>query len=352
MEKEKEIEYKPGVGIDIGTANIVTARESVDGRFIYKFHRNMLYPLDISDESTDLLDRGEYLYVKTNDKYYIIGEDALSVCNAISGSINTIVRPMKDGVLNPSLSGASDLLFYIIKAILGKPLIENEPLRFTCPSNPINVDNDNRFHQMVLTNFFTGLGFVPRPINEASAVVIAANPKMLVDGKEIPLTGIAMSWGAGMVNCAAVYRGLSLAEFSCTKSGDNIDEQVEKVTGVSRSKIVKIKERNLDLDNIDMSDRVLAAIQIYYEETIERILFNINKQFREKSNEFDGEIEIVVAGGTAMAKGFIKKMEAIVKKTNLQFRIYGVRLVDDPFFSVAKGTLIRARSDYQKSLKK
>jgi len=348
---EKEYRFKPGIGVDIGTANIVITRQTEDGSFINKFHRNMLYPLDISDESSDLLDRGDYLYVKTNDKYYIIGEDALNVCNAISSNTNTIVRPMKDGILNPNLKESSDLLFYIIKAILGKPLVEKESLRFTCPANSINTDNDNRFHQMILTNFFTQLGFTAKPMNEALGIVYSTNPVMKSEGKDIPLTGIAMSWGAGMVNVVACFKGLSTAEFSCTKSGDNIDEQVEKVTGISRSKVVKVKEKTLDLDNVDMSDRVQAALSIYYDETIERILFNINKQFREKKNEMDGEIEIVVAGGTSMAKGFIGRMEKIVKKTNLPFKIYQVRHSTNPFYAVAEGTCIRAMADHAKSQK-
>lgn len=351
MPTEKEYKFKPGIGVDIGTCNIVVTRQTEDGSFINKFHRNMLYPLEVSDESSDLLDRSDYLYVKTNDRYYVIGEDALSLVNAIGRGTGAIVRPMKDGLLNPNLKESSDLLFFIVKAILGKPLVDKEPLRFTCPANPIDREHDNRFHQMVLTNFFTQLGFSPKPINEAMSIIYDSNPIMHSDGNNVPLTGISTSWGAGMVNVCLAFKGLSLVEFSCTKSGDNIDEQVEKVTGIPRSKIIKIKEKTLDLDNVDMSDRVQAALSIYYDETLERILYNINKKFQEKSSEVDGEIEIVVAGGTSMCKGFIGRMEKIVKKTNLPFKIYGVRAAESPFYAVSQGTCIRAMADYAKSQK-
>ena len=97
--EDKSTKFKPGVGVDVGTSNIVVARQTEDGTFTNRFHRDMLYPLDISDESADLLDRSDYLYVKVSDKYYIVGEDALRLVNAIGKG--EVVRPMKDGILNP-----------------------------------------------------------------------------------------------------------------------------------------------------------------------------------------------------------------------------------------------------------
>ena len=77
--QKKEIKFKPGVGVDVGTSNIVVVRQTEDGTFVNKFHRNMLFPLDITDESADLLERSNYFFVKVGKKYYVIGEDALSL---------------------------------------------------------------------------------------------------------------------------------------------------------------------------------------------------------------------------------------------------------------------------------
>ena len=52
-EEKKEVKFKPGVGIDIGTSFIVSVRQKEDGTFVNKFHRNCLFPLDITEESTD-----------------------------------------------------------------------------------------------------------------------------------------------------------------------------------------------------------------------------------------------------------------------------------------------------------
>ena len=348
--EKKEVKFKPGVGVDVGTSNIVVVRQTEDGTFVNKFHRNMLYPLDITDESADLLERSNYFFVKSADKYYVIGEDALNLVNAIGKG--SIIRPMKDGILNPSLKESSDLLFFIIKAIVGDPIIPNEPLRFTVPANPVDRDIDNLFHQMVLTNFFTKIGYSAKPVNEAMCIVYDCNPVMKTDEGDVPLSGISTSWGAGMVNVALSFKGMNLVEFSCTKSGDNIDEQTEKVTGMPRSKIIKIKEKKLELNNVDMSDRVQAALSIYYDETINRVIHHISDKFKEKGSEMDGAIEWVIAGGTSMVKGFDKRVEQAIKISNLPFKFHRVYHSPTPFYSVGQGACIRAQADYSKVLKK
>ena len=347
-DEKKEVKMRPGCGVDIGTQNIVLVRQTEDGTFISRFHRNMLYPLDVSDESTDLLDRSDYLYVKVDNKYWVVGEDALRLVNAIGRG--DIIRPMKDGILNPNLQSSTDLLFYIVKAVVGDPIIPNEPLRYSIPANPIDRDVDNLFHQKILNNFFVKMGYDPKPVNEAMCICYDCSPSMKDGEKEVPLTGICMSFGAGMVNISLSFKGYAPPEnlFSCTKSGDNIDEQVEKVTGVSRNKVIKIKEKNLNLDKVDMNDRVQAALSIYYDETIERLIKNIGNKFKDKTSEFDGEIEIVVAGGTSMVPGFGKRLAEAIKKNPLPFKIWKIRQSPNPFYSVGQGACIRAQADYAK----
>lgn len=342
--------FKPGVGVDIGTSNIVVSRQTEDGVFINKYHRNMLYPLDISEESTDLLEKSSYLYVKVNNKYYVVGEDALTLVNAIGKG--EIVRPMKDGILNPSLKEATELLFYIIKAVVGDPIITNEPLRYSLPANPIDLDMDNLFHKMILMGFFKKLGYTPKPVNEAMCIVYDCNPIMKSDEGETPLSGITCSCGAGMWNIALAFKGLSVVEFSCTKSGDYLDEEVSRMTGIDKSKVIKVKEKKLDLNNVDMSDRVQAALSIYYDEMVDRMLQSISKQFLKQKSEVDGEIEFVLAGGTSLAPGFCKRVETALASSGFPINIYSVRHSKTPFYSVVQGACVRAQADYNKLQKK
>jgi actin-like ATPase involved in cell morphogenesis len=346
------VKFKPGAGCDIGTSNIVVARQTEDGTFVNRYHRNMLYPLAVSDESADLLERSSYLFVKVQDKYYIVGEDALRLVNAIGKDKDEIIRPMKDGILNPNLKESSELLFYIINAVVGDPIIEGETLRFSLPANPIDRDMDNVFHKMVLNNFFTKMGYTAKAVNEAMAICYDCNPVMKSDDGEAPLSGVCVSCGGGMVNVALMYKGLEINSFSITKSGDDIDEKAARVTGLSKNKIIKIKEKELDLNNVDMSDRVKAAIAIYYDEMIDRVIHLMAQSFVDKSSDMDGEIEVVVAGGTSMAPGFCKRFEDAIKKSDMPFKIYQVRHSETPFYSVSQGACIRAQADYTKSQKK
>lgn len=339
-------EYLPGCGVDIGTSNIVVARRTKDGTFVNRFHRNMLYPLDISEEAMDLLEKSSYLYVKVGKKYFVVGEDALTLINAIGKG--EIVRPMKDGILNPSLEESTDLLFYIIKAVIGDPIVEGETLRFSVPANPVDADIDNKFHEMILNSFFTKMGYDAKPINEAMCIAYDCNPVMKEDDGEQPLSGITCSCGGGMTNVALCYKGLPLQEFSITKSGDYIDERVSAMTGSKKSKVIKIKEKKLNLENVNMSDRVQAALSVYYDEMIERMLFHVTKRFVDSKSDLDGEVEIVVAGGTSMPNGFCSRLEEAIKKMDFPFNIIGVRHSDTPFYSVSQGACIRAIADFKK----
>lgn len=338
--------FKPGVGVDIGTANIVVSRQKEDGTFINKHYRNMLYPLEANEETYELLAKSDYLYVHINDKIYVVGDDALRLVSALGHG--DIVRPMKDGILNPSLKESSDLLFFIIKAITGDPIIENEPLRFSVPANPVDEPLDNLFHKMVLTQFFTKLGYKAQAINEAMCIAYDSNPILKSDEGDIPVSGIVCSCGAGMWNIALCYKGLGLVEFSCTKSGDYLDEQTALVTGEKKSKIIKTKEKKLDLTNIDSSDRVQMALNVYYDELINRMTHHINNEFKEKSSELDGEIEFVFAGGVSLVPGFIERVKEVFKTVKSPFNIYNVRQSKTPFHSVAQGACIRALADHKK----
>jgi len=350
VKEDKSEKFKPGIGTDIGTSNVVMARQTEDGTFVNRYHRNMLYPLNISDESADLLDRSDYLYVKSNGKYYIVGEDALRLVNAIGKG--EVVRPMKDGILNPQLKESSELLFYIIKAIIGEPIVEKETLRFSIPANPIDKpDINNLFHSKVLENFFIKMGYDARPVNEAMAIAFDSLPVTITDEEEVPLSGISISFGGGMINVALCYKGLELNSFSITKSGDEIDKNVAQVTGVTQSKIIKIKEKTLDLDNINMSDRVQSGLSIYYDEMIDRVIHYMSEEFINRKSEIDGKVDIIIAGGTSCPNGFNKRLEESIKRNSFPFEINRIRSATEKFHSVSQGCCIRARADWERKNK-
>jgi hypothetical protein len=337
----------PGVGLDVGTANIVVSRQDANGDFVNTTCRNMLFEIGASDEAADLLKRGDYLYAECDGKYFVIGKDALSLVNALG--TGEVMRPMRDGLLNPELKQSQELLFHIIKALVGDPVVEGEPVRFSVPGNPVDKPGiNNIFHKMVIQRFLQGIGYNASDLNEGMGVVYDCNPVMDTEDGEVALTGFGISMGGGMFNVAGSYKGLSVCEFSVTKSGDYIDQQAAQVTGMATSKITKIKETKLDLGNVDFSDRVLAALSIYYDETISRAARTIKAELAKTDRDFEGPCEVVVAGGTALIPGVADRFRDIMAKESLPFDVLDVRLSKNPFYSVAQGMCLRARADWEK----
>jgi actin-related protein len=89
-------------------------------------------------------------------------------------------------------------------------------------------------------------------------------------------------------------------------------------------------------------------LSVYYDEMVERMVHHISHQFNDLNSELDGEVEVVVAGGTSMAPGFCKRLETAIKASDLPFEVYRIRHSETPFYSVSQGACIRAQADYNK----
>lgn len=344
----------PGVGADIGTANIVISREMPDGSFQIRHHRNMLYRLEISEEADDLLKRSGYLYVKTDRHFYIVGNDALTVANAIGRG--EIIRPMQNGMLNPTLQGAKNLLFHIIKLVVGDPIVKDEALRFSLPANPVDTSENvnNQFHERVLRSFFASMGYSPQPINEAMANIFKQRPVMEVEGEgKKELSGYSISFGGGMANSCVALEGYPVAQFSNVKCGDWIDAQAAQVTGEPLGIVMKVKETKLDLakPESEYESEMEFALSTYYDEMISRVLRNVSKELQKEKRHFPGALDMVVCGGSALIPGFVDRLKRIAEKADLPFKVREIRLAKDPFFSVSEGSCLAARSDMAKRKK-
>ena len=85
------------------------------------------------------------------------------------------------------------------------------------------------------------------------------------------------------------------------------------------------------------------------DEMIDRVTHLISKEFVNKTSDMDGEIEIIIAGGTSIPNGFCERLQVSLSKCEFPFKVSGVRRSETPFYSVSQGACIRAQADYAKS---
>ena len=356
------------ISVDAGTMNLVKAEEDdlVNG-ITFTLERNAFLQASTSEDTETTLKENNWSYVKHEDKYYILGEDAFKLKNLltvgsrpenqgiIATQIGELRRPMQNGVLNTGEEKLSIAIIQkLIEKLAGKPRKPGEVLCFCAPSDPVNSNLSVLFHKSILTSFFKSLGWEVECIPEALAIIyserpVAEDPNS--DEKEAPYSGIGISFGSGMINIMFAFKKIPLISFSVTKSGDHIDQEAAKVCGLNVSAITRYKETKFNLDKIDPSNMKDAALEIFYNNMIDNTLSLFAEKFNQLENPIDVPLEIVVAGGTSMVPGFLNKFNAVLKGKSLPFKVKGVRAAENPLYSVAKGCLIKAMSVEGKKIK-
>ena len=170
------------------------------------------------------------------------------------------------------------------------------------------------------------------------------------------LTGIAISMGAGMCNVCVMYQGMSALSFSVSRGGDWIDECVASDCGVTKAKVISIKESssNLDLTKSAINDiyqegsdeyNIINAIRSYYGALINYLLTNLKHQFEnaESVPNFPDSIPIVFGGGTSLVKGFMDVVGEQFNQDEFPIPVSKFTLVEDAHTAVARGCLSEAQ---------
>lgn len=351
--------------LDIGTMWLQGERDDGNGKVVYNTIRDCYLELPYEEEFEDILKNQGVHYIRDGGKIYILGDDAYRQAGmaefAAKAGDDILKRPMKDGILNPS---SPKISLAILRALM-RAAVENgvgparkgEILYFSVPANPVDSPIDNSFHAAMCEQYLRELGYDARPICEALAVVFGANPKMHTKNGPVPFTGIAISHGAGQANFCLAERGRSIQEFSVARSGDWIDEKVALMTGEAKTKVLRVKERKLDFNNIDSDDPIIMALDVYYEQMVRYVFGKFADRFSNNKGNIDDPIEIVLSGGTASPPGFDKKVKKVLETMTLPFKIQEVRLAgngnrDEMLKTVAYGCYIRARQAAKKLAQK
>jgi hypothetical protein len=325
-------------GVDVGTNMLVCGSIDKEGNPVFKMERDAFYRIvpksDVNKQAIkkSLEKRGSNFIEEGND-FIVVGEDALHIAmerNDVSS------RPMSKGVISPKEKSSLPMLKLLLSSLIGKGS-GDEPLVYSVPAKPVDGNFDIVYHTEILNMFMREKGFIGQPINEAFAIALS---ELLDDS----LTGITLSFGAGMCNIAVIHQGDPLVEFSVTRSGDFIDHSVGTALDMSPSLVQLEKEAGIDLYN--PKDKISEAISVYYSSVINYVLQNISYELKKQEKKlpiFREPVPIIVSGGLTLADGFTKMFEDRLSGIVLPMAISEIRRATSPMTCVAAGCLMAAQ---------
>jgi len=329
-------------GLDVGTSFIVLASETEKGKIAYKDFRDAFYVIKPTTPiATKMIEKGlsGKVFVKDVDgSFIILGKDAIE--KAIERN-DSAKRPMFKGVVSSKEKDARRILTYILKEVSGAPAEQGEKLVFCIPAQPVDQEDEDfdvGYHEDVIIKLLSEVGYSARAINEAEALCYSELEKD-------DYTGVALSWGAGMVNVCVMLNGEPVLTFSTTKSGDWVDRMAAVATGEADSVVQAEKEQGDFAVGEPNDNQVLAAVASYYDRLIDYTTKQLTAAMdgHKSLPNFAEPLPVVVAGGTSKAKGFVDLFAKKLEANGFPLPVKEVRHAADPLHAVARGCLIAAQ---------
>jgi hypothetical protein len=332
------IKDPPGIGLDIGTMNIVSARK-VEAKTVTITVRDAFLDLEADAKRSLRMSGVDYIRKEGSDDIIVIGEGALTMANLFKREAR---RPLSRGVISAGELDAQWILSQLIRRVIGVPRTAREFCFYSVPAEPVdNPGQDIVYHTEVFRSILDEHGYLGRPTNEAMAIIFS-------QCAQEKFSGLSASFGSGMVNVALAYQASSGMEFSLSRAGDWIDQQAARAIGKTASQMCAIKERGLDLRKPE--GREQQALVMYYRNVIEYTLKSIASEFKKVANDIDlpEPIPFVVSGGTTKAGGFMELVEEEFDQVRRKFpiQISEVRHATNPLTAVAEGLLVLAQEEH------
>ncbi len=325
----------PGRGLDVGTMNLVSAREK-GGQVVTKRVRDCF--LDLEPEAKKHLKMTKVPYVEHEGALVVLGDSAMQYAALFKRDVR---RPLARGVIAAGELDAQQILSLLVFNVLDVPLEDGELCYYSVPAAPIDdPGQDVVYHQEVFRKIIGDHGYKPMPANEAMAVIYSQCADTM-------FSGVGISFGSGMVNVALAYQTVQALAYSHTRAGDWVDTHAAKAIGSTPVRVCTVKEKGVDLKN--PSNRDQEAIAMYIRASISYTLTTLAQQMAavKSSLELHEPIPMVLSGGMTKAGSFMaifqEELESIRKK--LPFQVSEVRVAKDPMTAVAEGLLVLAQQE-------
>ena len=330
------------IGFDCGTYNMVCCTRDANKNFQFKREVNAFLKVNLADRFVfNMMKNSGVPLIERDQMAYALGEAAVHMAYTMTDM--ELLRPMRDGCVNPKEGEAFEIMNVMIHSLIEGVKKDKEIVYFSVPANAINEETDADYHGKILQAIFNayeseqGFKLDAHPINEGLALVYAE-----LGSKQY--TGIGISFGAGMVNlCFAIY-GIPVFQFSLVNSGDWIDRMAAKATHESETFINQEKMKiNLSVPPTSLVER---AIQTQYRIMLEKTVSGIKKGMVEsgKKARTSGGIDIVIAGGSSMPSGFDLLFKEVITQAGLPLTLGTIVRPVDPLYSVGRGCLIAAEN--------
>ena len=330
-------ERKPSVGIDLGTMNILSARQVGDKISTIRVRDAFI---DLEPDAKKQLRLSKVDFVEIDDQVIVIGDSALTMANLFKRDIR---RPLSQGVIAAGEKQAQQILSLLIKHVLGEPVRPGEHCFSSVPAAPVDLEGqDVVYHTEIFRKIITEHGFTAHPMNEAMAIIYSQCAAET-------FSGLAVSFGSGMANVALAYQTVKGLEFALSRGGDWVDNHAAKACGTTASRMCALKEKGVDL--LKPTNREEEAISLYIRSLIRYCLENITVQFKRATSTIDlpDPIPFIVSGGTTKAGNFetvFKEEFQSIQKKGFPIAISEVRMATDPMTAVAEGLLVLAIEEH------
>ena len=320
-------------GLDIGTSRIVAARSLENRKYQYESELNAFLTLPYSKLAESLLQREKVFHEVLGPEILVAGNDAQRFAEVFHVETR---RPMKNGVLNPQEPHSLAVIRRIITKLAGKPAVPNQKVFFSVPAATAEGEGGITYHEASIRQILTDLGYDATPIAEGLAVVFG-------ELGNSNYTGIGISCGSGLCNVCLAVLSVPVISFSVPKAGDYIDNKAAEVTGDIATRLRVQKENGFYLNGMN-GDRVQNALTVYYHEMITNLVETLRSHISatQRLPKLDQAIPLVLAGGTAMPKGFLDQFGKVLNSSNFPVKLSDVRMSSDALNSTARGALMAA----------
>lgn len=336
MADQKSKQFR-GVGLDVGTMNIVAARRADKGVETKRMRDAFI---SLPPTQMKMLKLAQTSYVERDGEVLILGDAAMEMANVFGLDPR---RPLSGGLVSASETDALDVLKLLVQSVLGEPTEKNEICYFSVPAAPVDQpERDIIYHRGVFERIVEECGYEPYPANEAMGIIFS---ECAPEG----FTGISFSFGSGMTNVAMAINTVEALSFSVARGGDWIDKHAAQAVGATQARMCAIKEAGIDL--MAPKNRDEEALVLYYKALIEHALDQVAARFEAIKSQFSlpKAIPMVVSGGTSKAGNFLEFFQKVWSKKQRRFpvQISEVRQAKDPLNAVALGLLVQALQEYE-----